>query len=220
MALVDIQVPDIGDFDEVGVIELLVKPGDVVKAEQSLITVESDKASMEIPSSHAGVVKELRVQLGDKVKQGSVVLTLEVAEAAAAANSAPAQTPQAPAATQTIAPAAATAATPAAAAASAGPLEVRVPDIGDFKDVAVIELLVKPGDTVRLEQSLFTVESDKASMEIPSPAAGVVKELKVKVGDKVNIGDLVAVLDGVAGGVPAAAPAPAVSAPAAAAPAP
>jgi pyruvate dehydrogenase E2 component (dihydrolipoamide acetyltransferase) len=220
MALVDIKVPDIGDFDEVGVIELLVKPGDVVKAEQSLITVESDKASMEIPSSHAGVVKELRVQLGDKVKQGSVVLTLEVAEAAAASNSAPVQASQAPVATQSVAPAAAPVAAPAAATAPAGPLEVRVPDIGDFKDVAVIELLVKPGDTVRLEQSLFTVESDKASMEIPSPAAGVVKELKVKVGDKVNIGDLVAVLDGVAGGAPAAAPAPAASAPAAAAPVP
>ena len=216
MALVDIKVPDIGDFDEVGVIELLVKPGDVVKAEQSLITVESDKASMEIPSSHAGVVKELRVQLGDKVKQGSVVLTLEVAEAAAASNSAPVQAPQAPVATQSVAPAAAPVAAPAAATAPAGPLEVRVPDIGDFKDVAVIELLVKPGDTVRLEQSLFTVESDKASMEIPSPAAGVVKELKVKVGDKVNIGDLVAVLDGVAGGAPAATPAPVASAPAAA----
>ena len=213
MALVDIQVPDIGDFDEVGVIELLVKPGDTVKAEQSLITVESDKASMEIPSSHAGVVKDLRVQVGDKVKQGSVVLTLELAGGAESApNQAPALAPQAQAAIKTEAPAAAPVA--AAPAPAGGVLEVRVPDIGDFKDVAVIELLVKPGDTVKLEQSLFTVESDKASMEIPSPAAGVIKELKVKIGDTVNIGDLVAVLEGSAGNAPAAvAPAaPAASA--------
>ncbi len=205
MALVDIQVPDIGDFDEVGVIELLVKPGDTVKAEQSLITVESDKASMEIPSSHAGVVKEVKVAIGDKVKQGSVVLTLEVAgEAASAPAAAPAPAPAA--------------AAPAPVAGAFGPVEVRVPDIGDFKDVAVIELLVKVGDTIKLEQSLFTVESDKASMEIPSPAAGVLKELKVKIGDTVNIGDLIAVLEGSAP-VAAAAPAPA-AAPAAAAPAP
>ncbi|WP_119966202.1 dihydrolipoyllysine-residue acetyltransferase [Simplicispira lacusdiani] len=218
MALVDIQVPDIGDFDEVGVIELLVKAGDTVKAEQSLITVESDKASMEIPSSHAGVVKDLHVQVGDKVKQGSVVLTLEVAGGAAesASNQAPAPAAQAPAAIKTEVPAA----VPVATAAS-GPLEVRVPDIGDFKDVAVIELLVKPGDTVKPEQSLFTVESDKASMEIPSPAAGVVQELKVMVGDKVNIGDLVALLSGAAVAAPAATATPAVpaSAPAPAAPA-
>ena len=219
MALVEIQVPDIGDFDEVGVIELLVKPGDTVKAEQSLITVESDKASMEIPSSHAGVVKDLRVQVGDKVKQGSVVLTLEVFGAVSESNSTPAQSQQAQAAIEKVAktptPSAAPVAAPAPdAAAPVGPIEVRVPDIGDFKDVAVIELLVKPGDTVKLEQSLFTVESDKASMEIPSPAAGVIKELKVKIGDTVNIGDLVAVLEGSAGNAPAAvAPAaPAASA--------
>jgi pyruvate dehydrogenase E2 component (dihydrolipoamide acetyltransferase) len=234
MAVVDIQVPDIGDFDEVTVIELLVKPGDTVKAEQSLITVESDKASMEIPSSHAGVVKELRVKLDDKVKQGSVVLTLEVAgaEAAAPAPAAAAKPAAAPAAPAASAPAPAPAAAPAASAAS-GPVEVRVPDIGDFKDVSVIEILVKPGDTIKAEQSLITVESDKASMEIPSSAAGVLKELKVKMGDVVNIGDLLAVLEGstaaAASAAPAAAPAPAApaaapapataSAPAAAAPA-
>ncbi|MFN7857170.1 MAG: dihydrolipoyllysine-residue acetyltransferase [Acidovorax sp.] len=211
MALVEIQVPDIGDFDEVGVIELLVKVGDTVKAEQSLITVESDKASMEIPSSHAGVVKEIKVALGDKVKQGSVIAVVESADAAAVA--APAAG-AAPAAVAAPAPAAAApvAAAPAPAAA-AGPVEVRVPDIGDFKDVAVIELLVKVGDTIKVEQSLFTVESDKASMEIPSPAAGVLKELKVKIGDTVNIGDLVAVLEGAAA---AASAAPATAAPAAA----
>jgi pyruvate dehydrogenase E2 component (dihydrolipoamide acetyltransferase) len=210
MALVEIQVPDIGDFDEVGVIELLVKPGDVVKAEQSLITVESDKASMEIPSSHAGVVKELRVQVGDKVKQGSVVLALEVA--GATETPAPAVAAPAPA----VMPLAAAPALMAAPAAASGPVEVRVPNIGDFKDVAVIEVLAKPGDTIELDQSLFTVESDKASMEIPSPAAGVLKELKVKIGDTVNIGDLIALLEGAAS---AAAPAPVASAAPAQAPA-
>ena len=217
MALVEIKVPDIGDFDEVAVIELLVKPGDAVKAEQSLITVESDKASMEIPSSHAGVVKELKVQLGDKVKEGSVVLMLEAEGAAAAAPAVAA--PAAAAATPAPVPAAA----PAAAPVAAGPVEVHVPDIGDFKDVAVIEVFVKPGDTVKVEQSLITVESDKASMEIPSSAAGVLKELKVKVGDKVNIGDLLAILEGSAAApavAPAAAPAsaPALAAVPAAAP--
>lgn len=220
MALVEIKVPDIGDFDEVAVIELLVKPGDTVAAEQSLITVESDKASMEIPSSAAGVVKELKVKLGDKVKEGSVVLLLE-AEGGAAAAPAPAAAAPAPAA----APAAVAAPAPVAAvAAAAGPVEVHVPDIGDFKDVAVIEVFVKPGDAIKVEQSLITVESDKASMEIPSSHAGVLKELKVKVGDKVNIGDLLAILEGAAGAVapvaaaPAASAAPAVAAPAAVTP--
>ena len=201
MALVEVKVPDIGDFDEVAVIELLVKVGDTVKAEQSLITVESDKASMEIPSSTAGVVKELRVKLGDKVKEGSVVLMVETSGDAAASPSAPAAAP-APAPV-TAAPAAAPAAVAAAPAAS-GPVEVHVPDIGDFKDVAVIEIFVKPGDAIKMEQSLITVESDKAAMEIPSSAAGVLKELKVKIGDKVNIGDLLAILEG---NVAAAAPA-------------
>ncbi|HMN20494.1 MAG TPA: dihydrolipoyllysine-residue acetyltransferase [Ottowia sp.] len=213
MAMVEVKVPDIGDFSDVGVIELLVKPGDSVKVEQSLVTVESDKASMEIPSSHAGVVKELKVKLGDKVSEGSVILLLESAgaDAPAAAVPAPAATPAVAAAPAAPAPA------PSAAAAASGPIEVRLPDIGDFKDVGVIELLVKPGDTVKAEQSLFTVESDKASMEIPSPAAGVVKELKVKLGDKVNQGDLVAILEGAGGSAPAAA-APAAAAAAAAAP--
>jgi len=209
MALVNIQVPDIGDFDEVGVIELLVKAGDRVAAEQSLITVESDKASMEIPSSHAGVVKEITVQLGDKVRQGSVIAVLEAAEAAATA--AVASEPKTAPAPATPAAAAIETQAPAAAPAASATIEVRVPDIGDFKDVAVIELLVKVGDTIKVEQSLFTVESDKASMEIPSPAAGVLKELKVKIGDTVNIGDLVAVLEGAAGASAPAAAAAAVA---------
>ncbi len=194
MALVDIQVPDIGDFDEVAVIELLVKPGDTVKAEQSLITVESDKASMEIPSSQAGVVKTLKVALGDKVRQGSVVLTLEVAGADTASVPAP-KTPVPEAVVPALQHASAVTAAPPTGAAS-GPIEVRVPDIGDFKDVAVIELLAKVGESIKTEQSLVTVESDKASMEIPSSAAGVIKDIKVKLGDIVNRGDLLAILEG------------------------
>ncbi len=213
MALVDIQVPDIGDFDEVAVIELLVKPGDVVKAEQSLITVESDKASMEIPSSQAGIVKELKVKLGDKVKQGSVIVVIEGQGAQAATPAiAPASAP-APAAAPASAPAAAA---PVAAPLAVGPvgiIDIRVPDIGDFKDVAVIELLAKPGDAIKVEQSLITVESDKASMEIPSSTAGVLKELKVKIGDKINIGDVIALMEGAAAAAaPAAAPSPAPAA--------
>jgi len=209
MANMEIQVPDIGDFDEVTVIELMVKVGDTVKADQSLITVESDKASMEIPSSHAGVVKELKVKLGDKVKQGSIVLVLDAAGAASAPNQPAA--PAAPAQAAPVSVASSPAPSVAAAPVASGPVQVFVPDIGDFKDVVVIEVMVKPGDAIKLEQSLVTVESDKASMEIPSSAAGVLKELKVKLGDKVNIGDLLAVLEGAAGAVavpatPAAAP--------------
>jgi pyruvate dehydrogenase E2 component (dihydrolipoamide acetyltransferase) len=208
MALLEVQVPDIGDFDEVTVIELMVKVGDTVKAEQSLITVESDKASMEIPSSTAGVVKEMRVALGDKVKQGSVVLVVEAAGAAAVPAAAVAEAPTALA----VAPVAAApvASAPVAAPAASGPVPMHVPDIGDFKDVVVIEVMVKPGDNIKVEQSLITVESDKASMEIPSSAAGVLKELKVKVGDTVNIGDLLAILEG---NVAAASPVAAAAAP-------
>jgi pyruvate dehydrogenase E2 component (dihydrolipoamide acetyltransferase) len=209
MALVEVKVPDIGDFDEVAVIELLVKVGDTVKAEQSLITVESDKASMEIPSSTAGVVKELRLKLGDKVKQGSVVLMVEASSDVASLASATAALPTAAPAVQVAAAPVASAAVVVALPAAIGPVEVRIPDIGDFKDVAVIEIFVKPGDAIKVEQSLITVESDKAAMEIPSSAAGVLKELKVKIGDKVNIGDLLAILEG---SVAAAAPVAAINA--------
>ena len=212
MAVVEVKVPDIGDFKEVEVIELLIKVGDSIKVEQSLVTVESDKASMEIPSSHAGVVKELRIKLGDKVSEGTLLLLLDSGEAAAAA---PAAAAAAPAAAPAAPPAAAAPA--ASPAAAAGPVDILVPDIGDFADVAVIELLVKPGDTVAVEQSLITVESDKASMEIPSSHAGVLRELKVKLGDKVSKGSAIAVVDAV--GAPAAAPAPS-SAPAGAPAAP
>lgn len=216
MALVDIAVPDIGDFDEVTVIELLVKVGDSVKVDQSLVTVESDKASMEVPCSHAGVVKSLKVKLGDKVKQGSVLLVLEAAASAAAAPNAARSTAHnaenKPAATQEnqAQPATNTVAT-SPAASSAASIQVEVPDIGDFKDVAVIEVLVKVGDTVQKDQSLVTVESDKASMEIPSSHSGVVQKLNVKLGDKINVGDALLVLQGSA----AQAAAVSVAAPAA-----
>ena len=210
MALVEVKVPDIGDFKDVAVIELLVKPGDTVAAEQSLLTVESDKASMEIPSSHAGVVKEVKVALGDTVNQGSLIALLEVAGAAE-----PVPAPVAVASAPAPAPAPVPApAAPAPAAPAAGLIEVVVPDIGDFDQVAVIEVFVKPGDTVKVEQSLITVESDKASMEIPSSHAGIVQTVKVKLGDKVAKGSAVVVLQGAAAPVAvAAAPAPAAPAP-------
>ena len=219
MSQIEVKVPDIGDFKEVEVIEVLVKVGDTIKVEQSLLTVESDKASMEIPSSQAGVVKEIKVKIGDKVAEGSVVVIVEADGAAASAPAAAAAA--APAAPAAAAPAPAAAAAPAAAPAAGGGLQdILVPDIGDFAEVEVIELMVKVGDTVKVEQSLLTVESDKASMEIPSSHAGVIKELKVKVGDKVAKGSLVAVIEASGAAPAAAAPAPASAAPAAPAPAP
>jgi pyruvate dehydrogenase E2 component (dihydrolipoamide acetyltransferase) len=199
MPLIEVRVPDIGDFKDIAVIELLVQPGQAVKAEQSLVTVESDKASMEIPSSASGVVKELKVKLGDKISEGSVLALLESTEASAAAPAPPPASARAGAPVAAPQRAAAPAPQPAASPAASGPVEVRVPDIGDFKDIAVIELLVKPGDVVKPEQSLITVESDKASMEIPSSAGGTVRELKVKLGDKVSQGSVIAVVDSTAG---------------------
>ena len=223
MSQVEVKVPDIGDFKEVEVIEVMVKVGDTIKVDQSLITVESDKASMEIPSTQAGVVKEIKVKVGDKVAEGSLLLIVEGEGAAAAPQAAaPQAAAAAPAAAQTSAPAA------APAPAAGGTVEIEVPDIGDFKEVEVIEVMVKVGDTVKAEQSLLTVESDKASMEIPSSHAGVIKELKVKLGDKVAKGSIIATIEAVGGTPAAAAPAaaapaapaaPAASAPAAAAPA-
>ena len=214
MALVEVKVPDIGDFKEVEVIELLVKPGDTIVADQSLLTVESDKASMEIPSSHGGVVKEIKVKLGDKVAEGTLVLVLEAA-GAAATGAAPVAAPEPAAAAASAGQAPAPVAAPVAAAVASGPLEVVVPDIGDFDEVAVIEVFVKPGDAVKVEQSLITVESDKASMEIPSSHAGTVFQVLVKVGDKVRKGSPIALLQGAGGSAAAVAtakaPAPAAA---------
>ena len=204
-AITEVKVPDIGDFKDIPIIEVMVKPGDKVKPEEALITLESDKATMEVPSPGGGVVKELKVNVGDKVSEGTLILTLE-AEGAA-------QPAAAPAAPKVSPP-------PAPTSAPGGVAEVKVPDIGDFKDVPVIEVFVKPGDTVKAEQALITLESDKATMEVPSPIGGVVQELKVKLGDKVSEGTLILTLStGVAAPAPAAAaaaPAPAAAAPAAA----
>ncbi|WP_320153225.1 pyruvate dehydrogenase complex dihydrolipoyllysine-residue acetyltransferase [uncultured Tolumonas sp.] len=194
----DIFVPDIGG-DEVAVTEILVKVGDKVEADQSLLTVEGDKASMEVPAPEAGIVKEIKIALGDKVSTGSLIMVFEAEGAAVAAPA------------QTAAPA------PVAAPAAAAQLEVNVPDIGG-DEVAVTEILVKVGDSVDADQSLLTVEGDKASMEVPAPFAGVVKEIKVALGDKVSTGSLIMVFE-VAGAAPAAAPVAAAPAPVAAAPA-
>jgi pyruvate dehydrogenase E2 component (dihydrolipoamide acetyltransferase) len=222
MAAVEVKVPDIGDFKDVEVIEVLVKAGDRIAPEQSLVTVESDKASMEIPSTSGGVVKEMKVKVGDKVNEGSVLLVLE-GEAGAAPASSPqparaeagAASPPAPA---VAAPSSPLSPSPAPAGEGRGEggglVEVTVPDIGDFDEVSVIEVLVKAGDVVAVDQSLVTVESDKASMEIPSSAAGRIAELKVKVGDKVAKGSVLASVESSAQGASAPAPNPAASAPA------
>ncbi|MFJ3467439.1 dihydrolipoyllysine-residue acetyltransferase [Pseudomonas sp. NPDC090201] len=203
-----IRVPDIGSGDG-EVIELFVKVGDRIEADQSLLTLESDKASMEIPAPKAGIVKALKVKLGDRLKEGDELLELEVeGEAAAAPAAEPAAAAPAPAAEK---PAQAAAPEPAAApapAAAASVQDIHVPDIGSSGKARIIELLVKVGDSIEADQSLITLESDKASMEIPSPAAGVVEAISVKVEDEVGTGDLILKLK-VAGAAPAAAPAPA-----------
>lgn len=200
---IEINVPDIG-ADEVEVTEILVSVGDKVEEEQSLITVEGDKASMEVPASQAGIVKEIKVAEGDKVSTGSLIM---IFEAEGAADAAPAPAAEA-------APAAAPA--PAAAAELK---EVHVPDIGG-DEVEVTEIMVAVGDSIEEEQSLLTVEGDKASMEVPAPFAGTLKEIKVAAGDKVSTGSLIMVFETAGSGAPAApaaAEAPAAAAPAASA---
>jgi pyruvate dehydrogenase E2 component (dihydrolipoyllysine-residue acetyltransferase) len=174
----EVRVPDIGDFKDVPIIEVQVQPGERVTVDAPLVTLESDKASMEVPSPAAGVVKSLAVKLGDKVSAGTPILMLETDGAGAAGE------PTKPAVS----------APPAPANAPSGIAEVRVPDIGDFKDVPIIDIMVKPGDTVAPEQPLVTLESDKASMDVPSPFAGVVADLKVKVGDRVSEGSVILAL--------------------------
>ncbi|MBF8658011.1 dihydrolipoyllysine-residue acetyltransferase [Pseudomonas putida] len=208
-----IRVPDIGS-GEGEIIELFVKVGDRIEADQSLLTLESDKASMEIPAPKAGIVKELKVKLGDRLKEGDELLVLEAEGAADAAPEAPAAE-QKPAQAEAAAPAPAAEAAPAPAAApaAASVQDIHVPDIGSSGKAKIIEVLVKAGDTVEADQSLITLESDKASMEIPSPAAGVVKEVIAKLDDEVGTGDLILKLE-IAGAAPAPAQAPAAAAPA------
>jgi pyruvate dehydrogenase E2 component (dihydrolipoamide acetyltransferase) len=225
-----IRVPDIGN-GEGEVIELMVKVGDRIEADQSILTLESDKASMEIPAPKAGVIKTMKVKLGDRLKEGDELFELEV-EGDAAAAPAEAAAPAAAAAPATEKPAETAAPAPAAAPAAAAAetvQDIHVPDIGSSGKAKIIELMVKVGDTIAADQSLITLESDKASMEIPSPAAGVVEAISVKLDDEVGTGDLILKLK-VAGAAPAAAPAQAAApaapaqaeaaAPAAAAPAP
>jgi pyruvate dehydrogenase E2 component (dihydrolipoamide acetyltransferase) len=203
--LIDIKVPDIGDFQDVPVIEVFVKPGDRVKAEDPLVALESDKATMEVPSPRDGVVKAVVVQVGAKVSEGTVIVQFEAAGAE-----------QAEARPVVSAP-------PSPVSAPAGVAEVRVPDIGDFKDVPVIEIFVKPGDSVKAEDPLIALESDKATMEVPAPLSGTVREIKVSTGDKVSEGSVILVLAtgdaGAATAAPASAPAPVPAATTAAAPA-
>ena len=185
-------VPDIGGYDNVPVIEVLVNIGDTVEVDQGLVTLESEKATMEVPSSIAGVVKEIKVKVGDNVAEGAVVAIIETAGGEATVESpAPAAAPAAPA--EAEAPAASAPAPKAAS--SGGSVIAKVPDIGGYDSVPVIELLVNVGDTVALDQGLVTLESEKATMEVPSSAAGVIKELKVKVGDNVAEGAEIAVIE-------------------------
>lgn len=208
-----IRVPDIGS-GEGEVIELFVKVGDRIEADQSILTLESDKASMEIPAPKAGVVKSLKVKLGDRLKEGDELLELESEEGQDSA--APAQAAAEPAGAATGGPTdEAEAPTPPGdddASASAGEgetQEIKVPDIGSSGKASVIEIAVKAGDTIAAEQALITLESDKASMEIPSPAAGVIESISVKVGDEVGTGDLILILKGAAPSKPAPGKAPA-----------
>jgi len=208
-----IRVPDIGS-GEGEVIELFVKVGDRIEADQSILTLESDKASMEIPAPKAGVVKALKVKLGDRLKEGDELLELESEEGTD--SEAPAQAAAEPATASTGGPTdEAEAPTPpgddkpSASAEEGESQEIKVPDIGSSGKASVIEISVKAGDTIAAEQPLITLESDKASMEIPSPAAGVVESISVKVGDEVGTGDLILILKGTASSKPAAASAPA-----------
>jgi dihydrolipoamide dehydrogenase len=204
--LVEVRVPDIGDFADVPIIEVLVSPGDEVRPEDPLITLESDKATMDVPAPQSGTVAELKVSVGDTVSEGSLILTLEAAGVAGA-----------PPAKEKVHEDAAE--LPESHQASYGSdagvyetIEVRVPDIGDFSDVPIIEVMVSPGDTVAPEDPLITLESDKATMDVPAPAAGVVQALKVGVGDAVSQGSLILLLDVSPvdrKAPPAAAPAPA-----------
>ncbi len=176
---VEIRVPDIGDFDTVEIIEVLVTTGDLIEAEQSLITLESDKASMEIPSTHSGTIADLPVKVGDKIATGDLIATVAVNNDSDTAT---------PSQSDETAQAQDSGADSPDAASGASNATVVVPDIGEFEEIEVIELLVSVGDTVKVDQSLITLESDKASMEIPSPEAGVVDAILVGVGDKVSHG--------------------------------
>ena len=201
MALEKIQVPDLGSDEAVEVIEVLVKAGDTISENDSLVVLESDKAAMEVPSPKSGIVKEVLVKVGDQVKNGTDLLTVESAgsskpdakAAATAEKPAAKAAEEKPAAEKPAAKAAAAepaAAKAAAALATSSVQTIKVPDLGDVSDVDVIEVLVKVGDVIEAESGLVTLETDKAAMEVPSPVAGKVVAVKVKVGDKVEQGSV------------------------------
>lgn len=203
----EIRVPDIGDFSEVDVIEVLVNVGDTVAIDDALITLESDKASMDIPAPAGGVVESISIAVGDKVSEGTVILQLADSAEASLNVATDAAQPKVAGSSASAAPA------PSAGGGGYGGgslEEVHVPDIGDFSDVDVIEVLVAEGDSIAAEDSLITLESDKASMDIPAPKAGVVKQLKVAVGDKVSEGSLILLLATEGGSQTDAASIPAV----------
>ncbi|ASK26475.1 dihydrolipoyllysine-residue acetyltransferase [Neisseria chenwenguii] len=211
--IVEIKVPDIGGHENVDIIAVEVKAGDTIAVDDTLITLETDKATMDVPATEAGVVKEVKVKVGDKISEGGVILLVETGAAAQAPAAAPAQE---------AAPAVPAASVPAAApAASSGVVTVAVPDIGGHENVDVIAVEIKVGDTVAEDDTLITLETDKATMDVPSTAAGVVKAVLVKVGDKVSEGTAIIEVE-TAGfevetaGSAAAAPAPAAEAPKAA----
>lgn len=215
--VVEVTVPDIGGDTDVSVIEVLVAVGDKIEVDSGLITLETDKATMDVPSPFAGVVKDVKVAVGDKVSQGSLVIMLEVggaAPAVAPSVSAPAATVAQAAPAATVAPVAAAPAAPAASVVAVK--EIQVPDIGDASNVDVIEVLVSVGDEITADQGLITLETDKATMEVPAPFAGKLLSLTVKVGDKVSQGSVIATIEATSVAT-ASAPAPAAQA---AAPAP
>jgi len=217
VAVTEIKVPDIGGFTDVPVIEVLVAPGDTIEKDAPLVSLESDKATMEVPSTLAGTVKDVKVKVGDKVSEGVVLISVETADAAATAP-APTPAPSAPA------PAAAPASAPnvPAANAPATVTELLVPDIGGFTNVPVIGVLVSTGDTIEKDAPLVELESEKATMEVPATLGGRIRDVKVRVGDKVSQGDVLAIVEvaGAPAAPAAAAPAPAPPAPAAPAPTP
>jgi pyruvate dehydrogenase E2 component (dihydrolipoamide acetyltransferase) len=198
MAQKELTVPDLGGFSDIPVIEVLVAPGDTVQKETPLVTLESDKATMEVPASEGGVVRDIRVKVGDKVSQGSVLVTLDSADAAPssaqheAAVSTPSTAETAPSTSPASNAQASAAPAPSTASGTADTVDLVVPDIGDFADIPVIEVLVQPGDVVAAEAPLVTLESEKASMEVPASTGGTIRDVKVKVGDKVSRGTVIA----------------------------
>ena len=211
----EVRVPDMGNFTEVGVIDILVKPGDSVEIDTPLVTLETEKATMDVPSTAAGVIEKIHVDKGGKVSAGALVVTLRVAAGAS---------PAAAAASAAAPPAASAPTAPAAPAVAPRSVDVTVPDMGNFTEVGVVEVLVKPGDRVEIDTPLVTLETEKATMDVPSTAAGVVEAVHVQKGGKVSAGARVVTLGGVLAAAPVAAatsaPAAPARAPAAAAPAP